>query len=128
MLVDDIEHLVPQHFEHLLGRQHFGALGERTDFHALLQGGDADLEKFVEVGTRDAEKPQPLEQGYVRILGQRQYPLVELEHAQFAIDIQVGRRQGWRVHGLLCFYRAHQYSNVGVTRPLTVAQFRGRCE
>jgi hypothetical protein len=114
---------VPQYLEYLLSRQRLRSLRESAEFHPLLQGGDTDFEEFVEVGAGDAEKSQPLQQRHVGILRQREYPLVELQHAEFAVDIQIGGWQGGRVHGLLYFSLAGQYNNAGVTRPLTVAQF-----
>ncbi len=61
----------------------------RTDLHALLEARDADLEELVEVGAADAQEAQPLEQRHVGIACLLEYPPVELEQAEFAIDVEV---------------------------------------
>ena len=61
LLADDVDHMVPQYVEYLLSRQRLRSLRESAELHPLFQGGDADLEEFIEVGAGDAEKTKPLE-------------------------------------------------------------------
>ena len=114
---------MPDGVKDLLGRQFLGALGRRTNLDALFQRRDTNFEEFVEVGAGDSQETQPLQQRnrWVERLGQN--TLVELELAQFTINVKVCRWQGRRVH--VCLRKsANQYSNDFVTGPLTGRHFR----
>ena len=101
MLLHDGEQTRAQDFEDLRRRHFLGPGRERADLHALLEGRYANLEELVEIRTRDTEKSQALEQRRRRVLCQGQYTLVELENAEFSIDVQVSWGQGGDVHGAL---------------------------
>jgi hypothetical protein len=58
-------------------------------------GRGAHLEKLVEVGRDDAQKPQPLQQRHVRALGPVQHPLIEGKNAVVAVQ----ELDGWRGGG-----------------------------
>ena len=66
---------------------------------------DADHEELVEVRAEDGEELEPLQQRHGRVLGLFEHAAVELEPAQFAVDVQrrvveVGR-VGRQLHGAL---------------------------
>lgn len=50
-----------------------------VDLGHLLQAGNANLEKLIEIGAGNAQKFQPLQQRNPIILRLGQHPLVELE-------------------------------------------------
>ncbi len=54
----------------------------------LQRGGDANHEEFVEIGGRDRQKLHALEQGMGAVPSLAQDTLVELEPAQFPVDVQ----------------------------------------
>ena len=91
LLLNDTEHAVPDRIEDLLRRQLLGPLCGCADLDTLLQRSDANLEELIEIRAGDAQKTQPLEQRHGRVQGHRQHALVELELAEFPIDVQVGR-------------------------------------
>ncbi len=99
--------------ERILGRHHFvrGALdgvegiGRRQSirpdiarfaFDLLLDAGDTDLEKFIEIGTEDGEEFYPLNQRLGRVLRFFQDAPVKLKPAQLAID-EIFRRGKFRL-------------------------------
>ena len=45
----------------------------------LTQSGDANLKELVEVGGDDADEADPLEERQVRVLGEGEHPLLEVE-------------------------------------------------
>jgi hypothetical protein len=55
-------------------------------FHLLLQAGDADFEKLIEVRADDAEEFQAFQQRILRVHGFVQDALVEFQPAQLAIE------------------------------------------
>ena len=59
----------------------------RSEFDALLEPRDADFEELIEVVGRDAEELQALEQRNPFVQCLCQYPLVEGEQGQFAVDV-----------------------------------------
>ena len=73
----------------LLGGLSLGLFIAIVQGHMLLQSRDAYFEELVKIRAADAQETQALEQWHRWILRHSQYPLVELEHAQFAIDVQV---------------------------------------
>jgi len=56
----------------------------------LLEAGDADFEKFVEIGTDDAEEFQPFQQRVAGIGSFIQNALVEFKPTQLAVE-----KMGW---------------------------------
>ena len=54
----------------------------------LQQRRDPHHEELVEIGADDGEELHPLEQGVVGVVGLREHALVELEPAQFAVQVQ----------------------------------------
>jgi hypothetical protein len=72
----------------------------RAELDALLEAGDADLEKLVEIIGRDAEELQALEQRYLFVEGLGQYALVEFEQRKLAIDIVFWRTEIRLIHGI----------------------------
>jgi len=56
----------------------------------LLESGDADFEKLVEIAVDDAQEAQPFQRRHARILGQRQHASVEFELTELAVQIQLG--------------------------------------
>ena len=77
----------------LARRQAVQAPLHHVAFDLLLQPGDADLEKFVEIRAGDAEKFHPLQQRRGGVQRFVEHALVELQPAQLAID-EVGRPEG----------------------------------
>ena len=63
----------------------------RTDL--LLEATDAFHEKFVQIGTDDGQKLDPLQQRIARVLGFVQHSLVEGQPSQFAVQIPFGSVQ-----------------------------------
>ncbi len=72
--------------EELGGAQAIGPHVARLAFDLLLDAGDADLEKFVEVRAEDGEELDPLDQRLGRVLRFLENAPVEFEPAQLAID------------------------------------------
>jgi hypothetical protein len=70
-----------------------------TELYALLEAGDADLEKLVQIVRRDAQEFESLEQRYLRVERLREDPPVEFEQRQFAIDVVLGGAEIGLVHG-----------------------------
>ena len=70
---------------------------ERVGNRFLLQHGDADHEKLVEIGEQDGEKLDALDQRIRRVLRFLQHAPLESEQTQFAIKVQSGivRRRRW---------------------------------
>ena len=70
----------------------------RTNLDTLLECRNTDFIEFVEVGATDTQEAQSLKKRDVRILRLFQYAFIELELAQFAIDVQFSGWCSWRVH------------------------------
>ena len=70
----------------------------------LFNTGDSDLEKFVEIGTEDAEKFHSLDQRLGRVLRFLQNAAIEFEPAQLAIN-EILRIAKTLVRGLRVGYR-----------------------
>ena len=83
-------------FQDVLWQQVVGAGLDRAGDHLLLQARDADLEKLVQVGAGDAQKAQPFEQRYRRVLRLLEDTTVELEQAEFPVQEQFRLLQGFR--------------------------------
>jgi len=60
----------------------------RTGDHLLLQARHANLEKLVQIGAGDAQEFEAFKQRCGRILGLFEHAPVELELAQFAVEIE----------------------------------------
>src|SRR5215210_2125936 len=54
----------------------------------MLEPGDPDHKKLVEVGLRDGDEPHPLQQGMPLVLRLRQHALVKAEPAELAVYVQ----------------------------------------
>ena len=67
------------------------SVGVASVFEELFQGGDADFKEFVEVRADDGEEFEAFERGLGGILSFLEDSLVELQPAEFPVD--VGR---WR--------------------------------
>ena len=52
-----------------------------------LEPGDPDHEEFVEIARRDRQEPHPLEQRVTRVASFLEYPAVECEPAELAVEI-----------------------------------------
>src|SRR2546425_10410231 len=66
----------------------------------LLQTGDAHLEEVIQVLAEDGQKAHPFEEREPGIFRHRQYPLIEIEPRQLAVDVpgadrQKNRRSFW---------------------------------
>jgi len=86
----------------LLGRESVRARLGGTQLQFLFQAGNADLEKLIQIGAGDAEKAQPFQQGHTLVLGLFQNPPIELQQAQFPVDVELRALQvdlGGIVHG-----------------------------
>ena len=59
----------------------------------LAQAGDAHCVELVEVGRRDRQEAQPLEQRHLGVLGLFQHPPVEAKPAELAVEEAAGARQ-----------------------------------
>ena len=55
-------------------------------FNLLFDPGNSDFEKFIEIGGKDAEEFNALNQGLTWVLGLFQDPAVKLQPAEFAIQ------------------------------------------
>ncbi len=64
----------------------------RTDLQSLFQRSDPNLEELVEIRGRNTQKAKALEKRDIAVTGLFQYALIELEQAEFAVYIQIGRR------------------------------------
>jgi hypothetical protein len=72
----------------LLGRREpVGVLAGHLRGDLLLEAGHADLEELVEVGLEDRQELRPLEQREVRVLGEGQHALVELQPGQLPVEV-----------------------------------------
>jgi hypothetical protein len=83
----------------LLGRpEAIGAVVLRLEprVELLLQAGDADFEELVQVGAEDGKKLDPLEQRVAGVARFLEDARIELEPAQFPIDVELGRMPGHR--------------------------------
>ena len=99
--------------EDLLGRQFLRSLRRCADLDALFQRRNANLEKLVEIRTGDAQETQPLQQRNARVQRLCQHALVELEHAEIAIDIEFSRWQRRCVHVLVSNWRPTSITTTG---------------
>src|SRR5580700_5154101 len=99
LLVDEANGALANRLQLLRNRQSVRAQLDGAGFLQLLEAGDADLEEFVEVGARDAQKPHPLEQRDAAVLGLLQHALIELEKREFSIDVELRYLQVDVVHG-----------------------------
>ena len=83
-----------------LRRRHVvGPAGRRRDLDALLQAGDANLEEFIEIGRRDAEKLEALEQRQPAVFGLAEDAPIELDLRQLAVDVVLRQVEIDRIHG-----------------------------
>ncbi len=64
----------------------------QTHLVAPLQPGDANHVELVEVGGEDGQKLRPLQQRQRGVGGQRQYARVEVQPAQFPVQVAVLRK------------------------------------
>ena len=63
----------------------------------LHEARDPHLEELVEVLAEDGEELGPLEQRQVRVLGQGEHAVVEVEPRELAVQEPVGRIRQWRL-------------------------------
>ena len=82
----------------------------------LFEGGDPDFEKFVQVSAGNTQETQPFQYGRTRVTRLFEHTPVELNQAQFAIEVALGKRQRLCVHKTLWNLRARQYTNDGITK------------
>ena len=68
-----------------------GADGQAGALPAL-EAGDADHEELIEVAGEDREELDPLQQGQGLVLGQFEYPGVEVQPGQFPVQEAIGRQ------------------------------------
>ena len=90
----------------LLARgQTVGRAHRQAHLVAALQAGDANHVELVEVGGEDRQELGPLQQRQRGVRGQRQHARVEVQPAQFPVEVAVlgqwvvdrgGGRSGWR--------------------------------
>ena len=82
---------------HQIGRQYAVGPGlSRSHAQHLLQPGDADFKKLVEIGAGNAQEFQPLQQRDVLVLAQLQHAPVEFQQRQLAVQEQLrGGEFGW---------------------------------
>src|SRR5665213_2881794 len=66
----------------------------------MLQAGDPDLEKLIEIARANAQKLQPLEQRLTVIEGQREHPVIELQEREFTVDVAARRLEVGDVHSI----------------------------
>ena len=69
----------------------------RAELQALLQARDADLEEFIEIAAGNAEKAHAFEKWQRGVLALIQYPLIELEKAELAVDVEL---RGLEIRGI----------------------------
>ena len=72
--------------------------GPGTDFDALLESGDADFEKLVQIGAGNTQESQSLEQWNGRVPCLRKHAMIEFEQAQLSVNVPVGWRNDRCVH------------------------------
>ena len=65
-----------------------GAAGVDPGLELVEQPGDPDHEELVEVRGVDRAEADPLEQRHLRVLGQLQHPLVEVEPGELAVEVE----------------------------------------
>ena len=100
LLLDQLMGLAADGGQDLARTEVVGAGLDRAGFDLLLQAGHPDFEEFVQVGAGDAEELQPLQQRGAGIAGLLQYPLVELQQTEFAVDVEVGMTEIGGVHAV----------------------------
>ena len=69
--------------------QAVGRAHRQSHLVAAFQPGDPDHVELVEVGREDREELRPLQQRQRRVGGQREHPGVEVQPAQFAIEVAI---------------------------------------
>lgn len=70
-------------------RQPVGGADRQAGLGATLEAGDAHHVELVEIRSEDGEELGAFEQRQRRVLGQREHPRVEVEPAQFAVEVAV---------------------------------------
>ena len=95
----------------------------------LAQPGHPHQEKLVEIRVDDGQELQPLQQGQFLVQPFAQHAVVELQPAQLAVDIQLGRLQRVLGHGTGLYHAARFTDNgrpMGVTPGLAISRRNGR--
>src|SRR5690349_20083537 len=73
----------------LLARRHaVGAAGVDAGIELVEEAGHPDHEELVQIRGVDRAEAQLLEQRHVRILGELEHPLVEVEPGELAVEIE----------------------------------------
>ncbi len=76
-------------FQHFFGQHAVGSRLAGVGFQLVLQSGHTDFEKFIHVAGKNQQKVQPFHQGMAVVHGLFQHPQVELQQAQFPVEIVV---------------------------------------
>ncbi len=75
------------------------------DLDLLLQPRNADLIELVEIAAKNAKEAQALQQRRVRMFSLGQHPAVELQQAEFPVEVKhFARRTRRRFGALLCYF------------------------
>ncbi len=72
---------------HLIGTRR-----RRTDLQPLFQRRNPNFEELIQVGRRDTQESEALENGNFVVTGLLQNTLIELKEAELAVNVQIGRR------------------------------------
>jgi hypothetical protein len=75
--------------QQLSGCQFIGSLRWCVNFKQLLERSNSDFKEFIQVCARNAQKSDSLENWQSLVTGLRQYTSIELEEAQFPVDVPV---------------------------------------
>ena len=89
LLTNDLTDFAADRVEYLPRRNLLGPLGGGPDRHSLFEARDAYLKELVEVRTYDAKEAQPFQQRHFRVKCLGEHALVELEQAEFTVDVVV---------------------------------------
>src|SRR5204863_2371981 len=88
------KHPDPDLGELLLGTHPVRRRGSDPRLHLIEQPGDADLEELVEALRADRDELQPREDRTLRIFGEREDPLVEVQPRELAVEVVAGEILG----------------------------------
>ena len=68
-----------------------------SDLQSLFQACNPHLKELIKIRAGNTQETHPLEQRYGIIPGLRKHSLVELQEAEFTVDVPVDRWCNWRV-------------------------------
>ena len=91
---------MPDFIEQLLRRRFVRPGRARADLESLLQRGNANFEEFIKIRAGDAKESQAIEYGNSFITRLFKYTPIELQKAEFPVDVFVCRWLYRRVHDL----------------------------